>query len=242
MSYVSNYVRTMRHLGIYNEEQWRQFVSFFELPMGLGFDDPPNIEMQDLISRIRIGRNAHSNVQQPSAPPSVLSKVRPDRLSKPRAEQELLGVVSGCFDLLHLGHLQLFREARIRMSNRGDGHLLALVLGDSAVAQKKGMARPILSIEERVVLLASVRLISYVVPLADANCLQALDVLRPHFLFKHSRDHDQQIVQREAECVIHFGGTVVWLRNNGGDISTTNIIERSRSAKADLLEGKPYVC
>jgi len=242
MSYVSDYIRAIRYLGIYSEEQWRRFVSFFELPRESDFDSPLNAQTQGLLARITLGRNTLINAYRPVASATFLSKILPDPVSLPVRARERLGIVSGCFDLLHLGHLEALQEARNRMSTEGAGALAALVLGDFAITQKKGNARPVLSLQERLTLLASIRLLDWVLPLQGPNCMQALEAIRPTLLFKHVRDQNQEIVRREAECVIRLGGAVVWLTNLDSGFSTSTIIERSRSSKTDSLQGELNAC
>lgn len=64
---------------------------------------------------------------------------------------------TGCFDLLHVGHLYFLKEAR----KQGD----VLVVGinsDQAVRTIKGPNRPIFSQEERAELIAAFRYVDYV--------------------------------------------------------------------------------
>src|SRR5271167_4390875 len=92
MSYVSDYIRAIRHLGIYSEEQWRRFVSFFELPRESDFDGPLNAQTQRLLARITLGRNTLINACRPTASATFLSKILPDPVSLPVRARERLGI------------------------------------------------------------------------------------------------------------------------------------------------------
>lgn len=74
--------------------------------------------------------------------------------SKLREQVIVLG--TGCFDLLHTGHLQFLMEAR----EQGD----VLIIGmntDRAVSIIKGPSRPIIRQDQRVALLAALRFVDY---------------------------------------------------------------------------------
>lgn len=68
-------------------------------------------------------------------------------------------IASGCFDLLHSGHIRYLESAR----NLGD-HLIVGVNADWAVKALKGPDRPINILQDRMYVLAGLQAVSYVIP------------------------------------------------------------------------------
>ena len=84
-----------------------------------------------------------------------------------------------------------------------------LVLLDKDISEKKGAARPILHINERLNMLSKIKAIDFVIPLEKPDCLDAINKIRPAYFFKEKRDiSDQDIVKREIDAVKSFGGTL----------------------------------
>ena len=65
---------------------------------------------------------------------------------------------NGCFDILHLGHIKLLEFA----SKQGD-YLVIGIDDDNSVKELKGENRPIMPVDERAQLLASLRWVDEVV-------------------------------------------------------------------------------
>lgn len=70
------------------------------------------------------------------------------------------GLVSGCFDILHIGHIHLFEFAKANVDR-----LIVGVDEDQSIRNTKGMNRPINSQESRMAFLSHISLIDYVFPL-----------------------------------------------------------------------------
>ena len=62
--------------------------------------------------------------------------------------------VNGCFDVLHRGHIELFKYARAF-----GGYLVAGVDTDKRVKESKGLSRPFNNLEDRVALLEAIKYI-----------------------------------------------------------------------------------
>jgi len=65
---------------------------------------------------------------------------------------------NGCFDILHRGHIELFKYAK----SLGD-HLIVGVDSDKRVKDSKGANRPINSLKDRIEILKSIKYIDEVV-------------------------------------------------------------------------------
>ena len=67
-------------------------------------------------------------------------------------------LVNGCFDVIHRGHIELFRYAKAQ----GD-YLIVGLDKDSRISESKGVSRPINKLEDRVFVLQSIKYIDEVV-------------------------------------------------------------------------------
>ena len=86
---------------------------------------------------------------------------------------------NGCFDILHLGHIELFKYAR----SLGD-YLVVGVDTDERVKASKGKARPFNNVGDRVAMLQAVRHIDEVV------------------VFGTDHELDTQVLLSEAEIMV----------------------------------------
>jgi len=127
---------------------------------------------------------------------------------------------NGCFDLLHVGHLRVFREAK----KRGD-ILIVGVNSDASVKKLKGPGRPLVPEKERAELLANLELIDYVVIFTEETPENLIRAIRPDVLVKGADYKLRQIVGFEDVC--HNGGKVVRIPMLSGH-STSQLIKGKR--------------
>ena len=125
---------------------------------------------------------------------------------------------NGCFDLLHAGHLRLFREAK----RRGDILIVGLN-SDASVKKLKGPDRPLVPVKERAELLANLELIDYVVIFAEETPENLIRAIRPDVLVKGADYKLRQIVGFKDVC--NNGGEVVRIPILPGH-STSKLIKR----------------
>jgi D-beta-D-heptose 7-phosphate kinase/D-beta-D-heptose 1-phosphate adenosyltransferase len=137
-----------------------------------------------------------------------------------KTEGKKIVFTNGCFDLLHMGHVQLLREAK----NLGDILIVALN-SDGSVRQIKGSDRPILPEEERAELIAALEMVDYVTMFDEPDPLNVIRELRPDVLAKGGDWAEDKIVGREF--IESYGGRVAVIPFLKGH-STTEIIERMR--------------
>ncbi len=124
---------------------------------------------------------------------------------------------NGCFDILHLGHVQYLTFAR----RQGD----VLVIGlnsDASVRRNKGPKRPIVPEEERAALLLALRCVDYVVLFDEETPEKLIGRLVPDVLVK-GRDWAHFVAGRE---VVEASGGRVVLADLVPGRSTTGTIER----------------
>jgi D-beta-D-heptose 7-phosphate kinase/D-beta-D-heptose 1-phosphate adenosyltransferase len=138
-----------------------------------------------------------------------------------RVQDQRIVFTNGCFDLLHVGHLHLLREA----AREGDV-LLVAVNSDESVRRLKGRGRPLISSNERTALLAALDCVDAVVLFEEDTPRELLDEVRPDVLVKGSDYAVDEVVGRRR--IEQDGGKVV-LIPLVPDRSTTDLVERIRS-------------
>jgi D-beta-D-heptose 7-phosphate kinase / D-beta-D-heptose 1-phosphate adenosyltransferase len=126
-------------------------------------------------------------------------------------------VTSGCFDLLHVGHIRYLQQAR----TLGE-HLIVGLNDDASVRQLKGEGRPLLPQDERAGLLAALACVDYVTIFSEATPLALIKLLRPDVLVKGGDYTLETVVGQDV--VTAYGGRVAIVPYVDG-VSTTKIIE-----------------
>lgn len=80
-------------------------------------------------------------------------------IKKIKAQGKLV-LVGGCFDILHIGHIEFLDRAK----KQGDT-LLVMLESDTSVRKRKGENRPINSQKKRARVLSTLRTVNYILPL-----------------------------------------------------------------------------
>ena len=121
---------------------------------------------------------------------------------------------NGCYDLLHPGHIRLLEHTR----SLGDLLILALNTDDS-VRRLKGPGRPRILQEDRMVMLAGLEVVDYVVCFEDDTPTALLEALRPQILVKGAAYRDGVVVGREV--VEGYGGRIAFVPELQGFSTST---------------------
>lgn len=220
-------LQELKYLDIYSPDEWEEYLSYFENNKKIFQCLKKNIDKNfagGVLERIKNGQG--TNVKKIKAGISI-KITGTDYLSNHEKRSSMtLGVVSGSYDLLHLGHIRGFAFAEQFLGQYANPRLCALVLSDKSIKGKKGESRPILNINERLEMLCNVECVDYVVPIKSPDCLQVLEKIKPDYFFKAGRDNEQEIVKKEIDLVESYGGVVIVFPSaSEGSISTTKIIE-----------------
>jgi rfaE bifunctional protein nucleotidyltransferase chain/domain len=132
---------------------------------------------------------------------------------------------NGCFDIIHLGHVDYLEKAR----NLGDKLVLGLNTDDS-VSRFKGPDRPLQDELSRARVLASFQFIDLVVLFNEDTPLTLISELLPDILVKGSDYLTENIVG--ADVVKRNGGVVKTIDFVSG-YSTTRIVEKIKKTKKE---------
>ena len=128
---------------------------------------------------------------------------------------------NGCFDIVHLGHLHVLREAKAL----GD-LLIVAVNSDGSVKKIKGPSRPVLGEVARTELIAALEMVDYVTLFDEPDPTCAIAAIHPDVLVKGGDWGRNEVVG--ADIVERNGGRVAVIPYLKG-FSTTEIIERIRN-------------
>ncbi len=109
---------------------------------------------------------------------------------------------NGCFDLLHGGHIHLFREAKLW----GDV-LIVAVNDDYSIRKIKGASRPIFPLKERLEVLEAIEDIDYLLSFREETPLRIISSLLPDILVKGGDWKPHQVIGKKE--VEEAGGKVV---------------------------------
>jgi rfaE bifunctional protein nucleotidyltransferase chain/domain len=128
---------------------------------------------------------------------------------------------NGCFDILHVGHARVLKQAR----ELGDCLFVGLN-SDGSVQKLKGPERPINSEADRAELLASLKAVDYVFVFSEDTPVEFLKMLKPDI---HTKGADYTSAQlAETPVVESFGGQVKLLALVHQK-STTSLVEKIKA-------------
>ena len=135
-----------------------------------------------------------------------------------RARKERIVMTNGCFDILHAGHVAYLEEAK----SLGD-RLIVAVNDDESVRRLKGESRPINALEDRMLVLAGLAAVDWVVPFADETPAALIAAVLPDVLVKGGDYRPEEIAGGKE--VLDNGGEVRVLSFRDGH-STSRIIDK----------------
>lgn len=125
---------------------------------------------------------------------------------------------NGCFDIMHLGHVDYLSKAADL------GHILIIGLNtDASVSRIKGPSRPVIDQKSRAMLLAALSFVDVVVLFDEPTPGELIDFVQPDVLVKGNDYKPEEIVGYDT--VTKKGGKVVTIPLVEG-YSTTSIINR----------------
>lgn len=156
--------------------------------------------------------------------PRARDKIRARRplaatLARARGRGRRVVFTSGCFDLLHVGHLRSFEAAR----SHGD----LLVVGvnrDRRVRELKGPGRPLVPERQRAELVAGLGCVDYVVLFPEDDPVPLIRALRPDVVCKGGEYRGTRPPEQEA--IEALGGRFVLLRQTPG-VRSSALISRA---------------
>jgi D-beta-D-heptose 7-phosphate kinase/D-beta-D-heptose 1-phosphate adenosyltransferase len=142
-------------------------------------------------------------------------------IDEARQRGERVVMTNGCFYILHAGHVAYLEEAK----SLGD-RLIVAVNDDDSVRRLKGDSRPINALGDRLLVLAGLAAVDWVIPFAEDTPAELIAAVLPDVLVKGGDYEPEEIAG--GKDVLRNGGEVRVLSFRDGH-STSRIIEKLRA-------------
>jgi len=127
--------------------------------------------------------------------------------------------VSGVFDILHFGHIDFLQKAKNLVGE--DGILIIAVHDDVSVREKKGRARPIHGLNERVKVLEAIKYVDEVIPwIGWENVSELVEKIKPDYIAVSGEEYKRKSIGSIAKKV----GAELKTFPKIPELSTTKII------------------
>lgn len=139
-------------------------------------------------------------------------------VQKLKAQGKKVVTTNGVFDILHIGHVRSFEQAR----KFGDV-LIVAINSDSSVKKIKGDRRPVIGQKERAEMLAALEIIDYVTIFEETTPNNLWDKVKPNVHVKgkdweHKNPPEKELIERN-------GGVMKFIDLEPG-FSTSNLINK----------------
>ncbi len=141
-------------------------------------------------------------------------------VDKWRDEQKVVVFTNGCFDLIHRGHVEYLRKAKLL------GDMLIVGLNsDTSVRRIKGKPRPYQDEQERATILNAMEMIDMVIIFDEDTPLELICELKPDVLVKGG-DYDSNIIVGAKEVEAGGGSVKIipFLKGYGTSILVDKIL------------------
>lgn len=185
--------------------------------------------LANLAASMTIGKLGAATVSAPELQVALTGKtsfvtgiVSQDQLvlavKEARAKGKKIVFTNGCFDVLHAGHV-----SSLQMAKQLGDFLIVAVNIDETIQKIKGPHRPINPLEHRMIVLAGLEVVDWVVPFAEETPENLLKLIKPDLLVKGADYNLDQVVG--ADIVRAYGGEVRLL-NYDIKTSSSTIIQK----------------
>lgn len=141
-----------------------------------------------------------------------------EEIKKIKERHKKIVFTNGCFDILHAGHVDYLRKAKML----GD-YLVIGINSDASVKRLKGSERPVNNLADRMAVLSSLEVVDYVIPFEEDTPLELIKAISPDILVKGGDYQIGDIVG--ADFITGYGGKVMTIPYVEGK-STTEIINK----------------
>lgn len=134
-----------------------------------------------------------------------------------RAQTARIGLVNGCFDLLHSGHIEFLEKAKALCDT-----LVVAVNSDESVKCLKGKDRPVMGIADRMSVLQALSCVDITLQFNGLDCANVLWSVKPLVWIKGSNYTLGNINSQEKEMADRLGIKIQFVHTESR--STTEIL------------------
>lgn len=190
-----------------------------------------NIEFESLVTKLKpinfFEQTPHAkNAYNPNSNIMLFSELENLRALATKNKKRLV-LVSGSYDLLHVGHARFIEQASIL----GD-ILVVAIPSDEKIRQLKGVGRPVIHEHSRAYVLASLDIVDKVVIFNDSTIYQTLEKLKPDIFFTVSEEWNNGYKDsKEFKLVKRYGGSYAFSKRQGETISASGLIDKVANKK-----------
>ena len=125
--------------------------------------------------------------------------------------------LNGSFDVLHTGHIKLFRIARMLAGSKGT--VWVGIDDDERITSFKGPSRPINTLQDRMMFLLSIKYIDVIVPFASNAELEShIHAIKPQYMVIGDDYRGRNIIGSQ------YIEEIVYITRD--DKSTSDIVDR----------------
>ncbi|MFT5336481.1 MAG: rfaE bifunctional protein nucleotidyltransferase chain/domain [Sphingobacteriales bacterium] len=124
---------------------------------------------------------------------------------------------NGCFDILHLGHVDYLEKAKAL----GSILILGLNSDQSIKEQGKGELRPIVSFPGRAGVMAGLASVDYVVEFGEKTPIQLIQALQPDILVKGADYSETEMDPNSPKYIVGKAEMEAW----GGKVKTIEFLD-----------------
>jgi D-beta-D-heptose 7-phosphate kinase/D-beta-D-heptose 1-phosphate adenosyltransferase len=209
-------------------------LSILGMALAAGADYDPAIRLANIAGGLEVEKVGVATVSRDeilrdllragsAGTPKVLEgALLAQELESRRRLGQRVAFTNGCFDLLHVGHVQYLHEARAQAD------LLVVGLNsDASVQSLKGPGRPVNPVEARAQVLAALQAVDYITVFDAPTPLELIEALRPDVLVKGADYRKDEVVG--GAFVESYGGRVYLAALREG-YSTTRLLQRLQAA------------
>ena len=143
------------------------------------------------------------------------------KIEKWRSENKKIVFTNGCFDLIHLGHIEILA----RSADYGD-KLIIGVNSDLSIKKLKGENRPIIEESSRIKQLSALEFVDAVVLFDEDTPIKLIESIKPNVITKGGDYTAKNIVGNEV--VSQKNGEVIIIPLTQG-YSTTSILNKIKN-------------
>lgn len=139
------------------------------------------------------------------------------RVGQLKKESKTIATLNGSFDLFHAGHLEIIYQA----AKQADVLIVALN-SDQSVKQYKSQHRPIIPLEYRLEVMASLEFVDFVTWFDEVDPCALLQKIQPH-IHVNGAEYGENCI--ESEIVKAHGGRIHLVQRIEG-LATSEIIKK----------------
>lgn len=125
--------------------------------------------------------------------------------------------LNGSFDLLHAGHLYIIHQAK-----SVGGTLILALNSDSSIRSYKGPKKPIVSLPERIELMAALEFVDFVTWFDEPDPRALLSIIQPH-VHVNGAEYGANCVEAQ---VVEEGGGQLYLVERIPQLSTSDLVQK----------------